>query len=79
MISKADKNVDEYLKKMLKRHFDDGDKSVSLFAVYICLKLKRPIPEWLRVAFLHGYESAQRLKSDHGMKYLTRQSPGTHT
>jgi hypothetical protein len=65
MISKikTGKYVAEYWEKMLKRQFEDGDKSVLLSAIYWCLELKRPMPEWLRVAFLDAYEAAERFRS----------------
>jgi hypothetical protein len=64
MISKAetDKYVVEYFEKLLKRQFEAGDKSVLLFAVCACLELRRPMPEWLQVAFLDACESAERFE-----------------
>jgi hypothetical protein len=54
----TDKYVTEYFEKMLKRQFEAGDKSVLLYAIYTCLELKRPMPEWLQLAFLAAYDSA---------------------
>jgi hypothetical protein len=64
MISEAEagKYVAEYFEKMLKRQFEAGDKSVLLYAIYACLELKRPVPEWLRVAFLDACEAAERFE-----------------
>ena len=81
MISEAEtgKYVAGYFEKMLKRQFEAGDKSVLLYAIYACLESRRPIPEWLRVAFLDAYEAAERFESDHGMKYLANQFPRART
>ena len=62
MISKANKYVDEYLERMLKREFEAGNKSALLDGLYACLELKRPIPKWLQVAFLNAFEAAERLE-----------------
>ena len=64
MISEAEtgKYVAGYFEKMLKRQFEAGDKSVLLYAIYACLESRRPIPEWLRVAFLDAYEAAERFE-----------------
>jgi hypothetical protein len=64
MISEAEtgKYVAEYFEKMLKRVFEAGDKSALLYAIYACLELRRPMPEWLRVAFLDAYEAAERFE-----------------
>src|SRR5262245_4449646 len=59
MISKADKNVAEYYEKNLKSSFEGGDKSKLLWTIYACLVSRRPIPEWVRVAFLNAYEAAE--------------------
>jgi hypothetical protein len=56
MISEAE--TDEYLAEclqILKEKFEGGNKSALLHAMYHCLLLKRPIPEWLRLEFLHAY------------------------
>lgn len=53
-------NVAAYLEKMLKRDFESGNKSALLHALYVCLELRRPIPEWLRHAFLEVFESVER-------------------
>jgi hypothetical protein len=62
MISKANKYVDEYLERMLKREFEAGNKSALLDGLYACLELKRPIPKWLQVAFLNAFEAVERLE-----------------
>jgi hypothetical protein len=61
MISEG-KYVTEYYEKMLKRQFEAGNKSVLLNTIYLCLEMKRPLPEWARVAFLDAYEAAGRFE-----------------
>jgi hypothetical protein len=63
MISEAetDKYVAEIL-DILKERFWAGDKSALLDAIYHCLLMKRPLPEWLRAAFLHTYEARARFE-----------------
>jgi hypothetical protein len=56
------KYVAEYWEKMLKRQFEAGDKSVLLWAIWSCLESRRPMPEWLRIAFLDAYEAAERFE-----------------
>jgi hypothetical protein len=59
MISEED--TDKYLAEaleILKETFDGGDKSALLQAIRYCCWLRRPLPEWLRVAFLAAYDSA---------------------
>jgi hypothetical protein len=56
------KYVAEYWEKMLKRQFEAGDKSVLLYAVYQCLEMKRPLPEWARIAFLDVCEAVERFE-----------------
>ena len=60
--AKTDKYVAEYFEKMLKRQFEAGDKSALLQAIYGCLQLRRPMPEWLQVAFLNACEAAERFE-----------------
>jgi len=63
MISEAE--TDEYLSEVLnilKERFDGGENSALLYAIYHCLLLKRPLPEWLRLAFLHTYEAHARFE-----------------
>jgi hypothetical protein len=62
MISQADKNVAFYFEEMLKRSFEAGDKSTLLWTIYACLDMRRPIPEWVRVAFLNAYEARGRFE-----------------
>jgi hypothetical protein len=56
MISES-KYVTEYYEKMSKRQFDAGDKSTLIWVIYQCLEMKRPLPEWARVAFLAACDS----------------------
>ena len=63
MISEAE--TDEYLAgclQILKEKFESGNKSALLYAMYHCLLLKRPIPEWLRLELLHAYEAHARFE-----------------
>ena len=53
----SDKETDEHLAEILeilKQKFESGNKSALLNAIYRCLLMKRPLPEWLRLAFLHA-------------------------
>jgi hypothetical protein len=59
MISEEDTN--KYLAEVLeilKKRLEGGDKWALLYAIRQCLLLKRPLPEWLRLAFLSAYDSA---------------------
>jgi hypothetical protein len=56
------KYVAEYWEKMLKWQFEAGDKSVLLWAIWSCLESRRPMPEWLRIAFLDAYDAAERFE-----------------
>jgi hypothetical protein len=62
-----------------KRDFDAGDKSRLLFAIYACLDLGRPMPEWARVAFLRAYEAAESFEIRSWDEVFGRPVPkGTH-
>jgi hypothetical protein len=79
MSSQADKNVAEYFEKMLKRSFESGDKSTLLWTIYACLEMRRPIPEWLRVAFMNAYEAKERFEIRSWDEVFGRPVPkGTH-
>jgi hypothetical protein len=52
-----DKYLSEVL-EILQKRLPDGDKWALLYAIRQCLLLKRPLPEWLRLAFLRAYDSA---------------------
>jgi len=63
MISESE--TDTYLAEILEilhERFDNGDKSALLYAIYHCLLMKRSLPEWLRLAFLHTYEAHARFE-----------------
>jgi hypothetical protein len=52
---------DEYIAEYLdvtKQNIEGGHKEVLLKAIHKCLIMRRPLPEWLRIAFLKAYESA---------------------
>jgi len=73
------KYVAEYYGKMLKREFVAGDKSKLLFAIHACLDLGRPMPEWVRVAFLCAYQAAERFEIRSWDEVFGRPVPkGTH-
>jgi hypothetical protein len=74
-----DKWVAEYFEKMLKRDFETGDKSVLLYAIYACLEMRRPMPEWVRAAFLDACEAAERFEIKSWEEVFGRPVPkGTH-
>jgi hypothetical protein len=57
---------DEYLAetlKILKRKFDGGHKAALLMAIRYCCWMRRPLPEWARLAFLQAYDSGFDIKS----------------
>jgi hypothetical protein len=57
----SEKEEDEYLSKVLetlKQNFEAGNKESLLRALFQCLLMKRPPPEWLRAAFVDVYETA---------------------
>ena len=62
----SEEENDRYLAEVLeilKERFDRGDKSALLYAVNFCVCLmKRPLPEWLRRAFLNAYEADARFE-----------------
>jgi hypothetical protein len=60
-----DADTDKYLAEVLeilKERFEGGDKASLLEAVYRCLLMRRPLPEWLRLAFLNAYEARARFE-----------------
>src|SRR5262245_58171422 len=57
----TEEDDDKYLAKILevlREKLDGGDKSMLLRAIYQCCLMKRPLPGWLRLAFVDAYESA---------------------
>jgi hypothetical protein len=53
----GDKYFSEIL-EILKQKFDAGNTAVILTAVYQCALMRKPLPEWLREAFIKAYELA---------------------
>jgi hypothetical protein len=53
----GDKYIEEYL-EIAKQKFEEGNKTVLLMAMHQCLLMKKPLPEWLRLAFIRAYQSA---------------------
>ena len=53
----GDKYLADYL-DIAKQKFEEGNKPVLLTAMHQCLILKKPPPEWLRLAFIDAYQSA---------------------
>jgi hypothetical protein len=41
-----------------KQKIEGGNKTVLLKAMHECLLLRKPLPEWLRLAFVQAYQSA---------------------
>ena len=80
MISEAE--TDKYLAEILdilKERFEAGDKSALLYAIYHCLLMKRPLPEWWRLKFLHAYEAHARFEIRSWDQVFGRPVPkGTH-
>lgn len=80
MISEED--TDKYLAEILdilKERFEAGDRSVLLYAIYHCLLMNRPLPEWLRLQFLHTYEAHARFEIRSWDEVFGRPvSKGTH-
>jgi hypothetical protein len=61
----SEEETDKYLVEVLeilKEKFDGGNKSALLYAIYHCCLMKRPLAEWLRLAFLHAYEAHARFE-----------------
>jgi hypothetical protein len=56
-----DKYCSEIL-EILKQKSDCGNKAAVLLAVYQCALMRKPLPEWLRAAFINAYESAARFE-----------------
>ena len=75
-------NDDEYLAeilKILKQKFDDGNKAAVLMAIRYCCWMRRPLPEWLRLAFLQAYNSATAFDIKSWDEVFGRPHPkGTH-
>jgi hypothetical protein len=42
----------------LKQKYDEGNKAAVLVAVYQCALMRKPLPDWLREAFIKAYELA---------------------
>jgi hypothetical protein len=57
----GDKYTEDYL-EIAKQKFEEGNKAALLMALHRCLLLKKPLPEWMRTAFIRAYESATAFK-----------------
>jgi len=56
----SEEGTDKHLAKILRilqKRSKNGDKSALLDAIYYCCLMKRPLPEWLRRAFLTAYNT----------------------
>jgi hypothetical protein len=53
----SDKYIEEYL-EIAKQKFEEGNKAVLLMAMHQCLLMMKPLPKWLRLAFIEAYQSA---------------------
>jgi hypothetical protein len=72
MISESD--TDAHLAEVLeilKQQFESGNKAALLESIYQCTLMSRPLPEWLRDAFVRHTKLGPVLKSGHGMKFST--------
>ena len=49
--------ITSYL-EIAKQKIEGGNKAVLLKAMHECLIMRKPLPEWLRLAFLQAYQSA---------------------
>jgi hypothetical protein len=61
----SEEETDKYLAEVLeilKEIFEGGGKWALLDAIYYCCLLKRPLPEWWRLKFLHTYEAHARFE-----------------
>jgi hypothetical protein len=61
----SDAETEKHLAKVLgilQQRFDAGDKTALLMAIHQCLLMKKPLPEWLRRAFIWTYQSAARFE-----------------
>ena len=47
----------EYL-EVARQKLGEGDKAALLAAMHQCLLLNKPLPEWLRLAFVEAYQAA---------------------
>jgi hypothetical protein len=63
-----DEYLAEYL-KVVKKKIESGHKELLLRAMHKCLIMNKPLPEWLRWAFIRAYQSAYpfETKSWHGI------------
>ena len=52
-----DKYIAKYLEIARQKH-EEGNKAIVLLAIHQCLIMKKPLPEWLRLAFIDAYQSA---------------------
>jgi hypothetical protein len=61
----SEEETDKYLAEVLeilKEIFEGGGKWALLDAIYYCCLLKRPLPDWWRLKFLHTYEAHARFE-----------------
>lgn len=64
MVRKKQVNLlddDEYIARYLdvaKQKIAEGNKEALLRAMHECLIMKKPLPEWLQLAFIQAYQSA---------------------
>lgn len=65
--------------KILKQKFDGGHKAALLVAIRYCCWMRRPLPEWARLAFLQAYDSATGFDIKSWDEVFGRPHPkGTH-
>ena len=56
-VREDDQFLTDYL-EVARQKFEEGNKSVLLMAMHQCLVMNKPVPEWLRRAFIEAYQSA---------------------
>jgi hypothetical protein len=78
----SEEETDKYLAEVLeilKEIFEGGGKWALLDAIYYCCLLKRPLPEWWRLKFLHTYEAHARFEIRSWVEVFDRPVPkSTH-
>ena len=67
----GDKYIEDYL-EIAKQKFEEGNKAVLLMAMHQCLLLRKPLPEWLRLAFIRAYEFATAFEIRSWMRHSVR-------
>ena len=56
-----DKYIAEFM-EIARQKFEEGNNAVLLKAVHQCCLLKKPLPEWLRLAFIEACEYPRQIR-----------------